>query len=123
MPYRRALLLALLSCACSLPLAAFGQSSEEEINALIAAVESSGCQFIRNGQAYTAAAAAEHLRLKYRKGKAYASSAEGFIDNLASQSSFSKKPYFLVLPAGETIPSGVWLHQQLKQLRANGQKT
>jgi hypothetical protein len=97
---------------------AHAANSEAEINALIRAIETSGFQFIRNGDQYTAAQAAEHLRLKYSKGKSYAQTAEAFIDNLASQSSISKKPYYLLTPKGEKIPSAYWLHQQLIQLRA-----
>jgi Family of unknown function (DUF5329) len=93
-------------------------SAEEEINALINAIETSGCQFIRNGDNHTAAQAAEHLSLKYRKGKSYAPTAEAFIENLASKSSMTKTPYYLLTPQGEKIPSGDWLRQRLAQLRA-----
>ncbi|HRH76295.1 MAG TPA: DUF5329 domain-containing protein [Cellvibrionaceae bacterium] len=104
--------------ACALPWPAVADDSEREINALILAIEQSGCQFIRNGDSHSAAEAAEHLRLKYRKGKAYAKTAEEFIDNLASQSSLTKSPYYLITPQGEKITSQVWLQQELKRLRA-----
>lgn len=93
-------------------------SAEQEIYALISAIETSGCQFIRNGESHTAVEAAEHLRLKYRKGKSYAPTAEAFIENLASQSSMTKTAYYLITPQGEKIPSGDWLRQRLIQLRA-----
>lgn len=120
---RRSLILCLFSLTCPLHLQAQEPTSEAEINGLILAVEKSGCQFIRNGDAHSALDAAEHLRLKYRKGKAYAKTAEAFIDNLASQSSLTKTPYYLITPQGEKIASGVWLHQALKQLRAAAQKS
>lgn len=104
--------------ACALPLPVCADDSEREINALILAIEQSGCQFIRNGDSHSAAEAAEHLRLKYRKGKRYAASAEAFIDNLASQSSITQSPYYLITPQGEKIASRVWLQQALKRLRA-----
>lgn len=120
---RRSLLLCLLSLICTLPLQAMEPTPEAEINGLILAVEKSGCQFIRNGAAHSALDAAEHLRLKYRKGKAYAKTAEEFIDNLASQSSLTKTPYYLITPQGEKIASGVWLHSELQGLRAAAQKS
>jgi len=42
---------------------------------------------VRNGKEYTAGRAAEHLRMKYDKARNYISSAEDFIDKLASASS------------------------------------
>lgn len=91
--------------------------SEDEINALIHAIETSGCQFMRNGDSHSALEAAEHLRLKYRKGKSYAPTAEAFIENLASKSSLTQTPYYLVTPQGEKTSSGDWLRKQLILLR------
>ncbi len=120
---RRSFILCFLSLTYTLPLQALELTSEAEINGLILAVEKSGCQFIRNGDAHSASDAAEHLRLKYRKAKAYAKTAEEFIDNLASQSSLTKTPYYLITPQGEKIASGVWLHRELQRLRAAAQKS
>ncbi|RYD90281.1 MAG: hypothetical protein EOP50_16220, partial [Sphingobacteriales bacterium] len=54
----------LLMCTHLIASPAHAANSEAEINALIRAIETSGFQFIRNGDQYTAAQAAEHLRLK-----------------------------------------------------------
>ena len=48
-------------------------------------------------------AVAEHLELKYSRGKRYADSAEAFIDRLARKSSWSGEPYQLICD-GETRP-------------------
>ena len=90
--------------------------AEAEITALIAAVRESGCEFNRNGSMHSAEAAAEHLELKYSRGKRYADSAEAFIERLASKSSWSGKPYEMICD-GETQPAGDWLTATLVTLR------
>ena len=90
--------------------------AEAEITALIEAVRESGCEFNRNGSLHSAEAAAEHLELKYSRGKRYADSAEAFIERLASKSSWSGKPYEMICD-GETQPAGDWLTATLVALR------
>ena len=64
-------------------------------------------------------AVAEHLELKYSRGKRYADSAEAFIDRLARkrESSRSGEPYQLICD-GETQPGGDWLSMRLEALRS-----
>ena len=95
----------------------FAESVEEEINQLIDAVANSNCEFIRNGDRYDANDAADHLRLKYRRGKRVATSAENFIDRLASKSSWSGKPYSMVCPDSGEHSSNSWLYAELLSLR------
>ena len=91
--------------------------ADTEIRALIQAVADSECEFNRNGSLHSAEAAAEHLELKYSRGKRYADSAEAFIDRLASKSSWSGKPYQMICD-GETQPAGDWLTVRLEELRS-----
>lgn len=84
----------------------------DDINYLLEFVATSGCTFHRNGGDHAAADAADHLRLKYSRGKRYVSSAEEFIDRLASESSWSGDPY-TVTCNGETRRSAEWLHRAL----------
>ncbi len=56
--------------------------ASQEIEYLISTVEKSGCRFHRNGDSHDATRAADHLRLKLRRGKKYADSAEHFIERL-----------------------------------------
>ena len=77
----------------------------------------SGCTFIRNGSRHDAEDAASHMRLKYRRGKRYATTAELFIERLASKSSFSGKPYAIECPGSEAVPSGEWLTARLHEYR------
>lgn len=93
------------------------ESVEEEIEFLIASVESSGCVFVRNGDAHAADDAADHLRLKYRRGKRYATSAEKFIDRLASESSWTGKPYVMNCPDTGEQSAKAWLSAELQRFR------
>ena len=75
---------ALLAVALALPAGAIaGAAADQEVAYLLEFVASSGCTFIRNGDDHDAANAADHLRLKYNRGKRYADTAENFIDRLA----------------------------------------
>ena len=90
---------------------------DTEIRSLIQAVAESGCEFNRNGSVHSAEAAAEHLELKYSRGKRYANSAEAFIERLASKSSWSGKPYQMICD-GKAQPAGDWLTATLGELRS-----
>lgn len=92
-------------------------SAAEEIDYLIQQVANSGCTFTRNGVDHDAADAADHMRLKYRRGQRYADTAEHFIDRLASESSWTGKPYTITCD-GVTQPSGRWLREALDRYRA-----
>ena len=107
----------LLALALSLPVTVFADQAETEIEYLISTVGESGCTFIRNGSRHDADDAASHMRLKYRRGKRYATSAELFIERLASKSSFSGKPYAIECPGSDAVPSGEWLTARLHEYR------
>ena len=92
-------------------------SSETEIEYLLDFVSASGCTFVRNGSEHSSVDAAEHLRLKYRRGRRYADTAEEFIDNLASKSSWTGRAY-RVICEGRAEPSADWLHRALDSYRA-----
>jgi hypothetical protein len=107
----------LLLSAVLLPGAVLADATETEIEYLITSVGESGCTFIRNGSRHDAEDAASHMRLKYRRGKRYAPTAELFIERLASKSSFSGKPYAIECPGSEAVPSGDWLSARLEEYR------
>ena len=89
-----------------------GEGTEQEIRYLLEFVAASGCTFVRNGSDHSSAEAADHLRLKYERGRRYANSAEDFIDHLASQSSWSGDTY-TVRCGNDTLTSSLWLHRAL----------
>jgi hypothetical protein len=97
--------------------------AEAEIEYLITAVGESDCTFVRNGSRHDAADAASHMRLKYRRGKRYAPTAELFIERLASKSSMSGKPYTIDCPGSEAVPSGDWLMARLQEYRSQASST
>ena len=92
--------------------------ADTEIRALIQAVAESECEFNRNGSLYSAETAAEHLELKYSRGKRYADSAEAFIERLASTSSWSGEPYQMICD-GEVHPARDWLTSTLTTIRSS----
>ena len=110
-------LLLLLALAAPLPATA-DATTEREIHHLLDFVSTSGCAFMRNGKAHDSAEAADHLRLKYERGRRYATSAENFIDRLASESSWSGKAY--TVRCGDALEtSSRWLHRELAHYRRN----
>jgi hypothetical protein len=92
-------------------------AAEDEIRWLIQAVADSHCEFDRNGKRYSAATAAEHLELKYTRGKRYADSAEAFIERLATKSSWTGETYWMICD-GDQAPAAQWLSMRLEELRA-----
>jgi hypothetical protein len=96
---------------------------EAEIGFLIEAIGDSGCTFVRNGKPHSARDAEEHIRMKYRRGKRYASTAELFIERLASKSSMSRKSYWMECPGNEPVRSGDWLKSELKRYRENREQS
>ena len=91
---------------------------DEEINHLISAIGASGCEFVRNGKRYSSEKAEDHIRVKYRRGKRYATTTENFIERLASQSSMSKEPYWIECEGDPPVKSGDWLRAELERYRA-----
>jgi hypothetical protein len=91
-----------------------------KIEQLIAAVEQlRDAKFIRNGTAYDAAKAADHLRLKLREAGAHVENAEDFIRLCASRSSVSGKPYEIVFDDGRRVTSEAFLSAKLQELQSS----
>ena len=101
-----------------LPFIAQADEVPAEIDYLLATIGNSDCTFIRNGSRHDAEDAEAHLRMKYKRGKRYASTTEKFIERLASKSSLSRKPYFIECGSAEKVESGLWLEQRLEEYRA-----
>ena len=109
----------LVALMCLLPLdARAADAAPEEIEYLLRSIGSSNCAFIRNGERYDSRSAEDHLRMKYRRGKRYASTSEEFIKRLASKSYLSGKVYYIDCDGAEQMPSGDWLLERLGEYRA-----
>jgi ATP phosphoribosyltransferase regulatory subunit HisZ len=95
-----------------------------EIEALLARLESSGCQFDRNGSWHSPSEARSHLlrKLDYIEGKGVVQSTEQFIELAAAKSSWSGKPYRVKCGAEAAVDSQQWLNRQLTGLRSSGAK-
>ena len=90
-----------------------------EIDALLARLERSGCQFERNGAWHDGAAAKEHLLRKLgaieRRGSL--ASTEEFIELAASKSSTSGKSYRVQCASDAPVESRAWMRRELAALR------
>jgi hypothetical protein len=91
-----------------------------EIDGLMSTLESSGCEFNRNGTWYSGTDAKSHLlrKLKYLEDRGLVQSAEEFIVLAASASSVSGTPYLVRCGDGAAVRSGTWLLAQLQVARA-----
>lgn len=111
-------------CACFLLASpVFAMDQDTEVDYLLDSISSSECIFIRNGKRHDAQKAAAHLRMKYKRGRRYATSTEKFIERLATKSSITRKPYMIECPGSEPQPSGAWLTQKLESLRSGNSAT
>jgi len=93
--------------------------AKTEINHLLSYLESSGCEFNRNGSWYNAAAAKNHIVQKYEflVDRGSVSTAELFIEHAASKSSTSGKPYLVKCPGAQPLKTGTWLRAELSRYR------
>ncbi len=104
-----------------LPLSLSAGNADAEIEYLLETVGSSDCVFTRNGKDYSSKAAESHLRLKLRKGARYVDTAESFIENLATESSWTGKPYSIQCPGEAQVPSARWLTAALADYRSQAE--
>ncbi len=82
----------------------------DDVDKLIAQVELSSCEFIRNGERHNQQEAAEHLRRKWDYAKDDVSNLDEFITEIASKSWFTGKPY-MVECGTNNMTSAQWLTQ------------
>jgi Family of unknown function (DUF5329) len=115
-------LLAMLIVMLASPVWSAGpdEATRAEIAHLLHYLQSSGCQFQRNGSWYASARAASHLNEKYQYllKKDLITNTESFIERAASESSVSSKPYSVKCGSTAAVPSAVWLRDELQRLRA-----
>jgi hypothetical protein len=94
-------------------------TEQAKIAAMIGAVEAMPkAVFIRNGSEYTAARAADHLRLKWHNAGSRVKTAEQFIKYCATESSMTGRKYQIRYPDGRTVDSAVFFHEQLARIEA-----
>jgi hypothetical protein len=120
----RSLLAVLLLVAASLTALADPAPpvARAEIDALLTKLQSSACEFNRNGSWYNADQAKSHLQMKlrYLEDRNLVQTAEQFIERAATGSSMSGKPYLVRCSPSAPVESSVWLTTELKAVRAAG---
>ena len=109
----------LLVCWALPALAAPDATARREIGYLLTRLETSGCEFFRNGNWYDAVRARQHLARKYAwlVKRDMVASAEQLIERAATQSSRSGEPYLVRCPDQSAVPSAVWLNEELAKYR------
>jgi len=90
-----------------------------EVEQLLTFVQTSGCQFNRNGKWYDSVEAAKHIGKKYRyvNKRGLVKSTEDFIKYAATKSSMSGKIYTVQCADGELLKSSKWLIDELAKNR------
>lgn len=99
----------------------FGQQNieQQKIAYLIDSVATlQGATFIRNGTAYDAAHAADHMRLKLRFSGSRVKTAEDFIVYCGTGSSMSGVKYTIRFRDGHSVDSATFLHRRLAEYEA-----
>ncbi|MEO6278353.1 DUF5329 domain-containing protein [Roseateles sp.] len=114
---RALLLLTLASLATAAPLP---PAARAEVDTLLTRLQTSGCEFNRNGSWYSGADAKAHLlkKLGVLEGKDMVKTAEQFIERGATGSSMSGKPYLVRCAGKAPVESATWLKGELQQARA-----
>jgi hypothetical protein len=114
-------LLFLLSSFFSVVHAAEPTATKQEIAHLFTVLETSNCQFYRNGSWYVTKDTSAHLHSKYRylQDKDLVPSAEKFIERAATESSLSGTAYQIKCADGVAQPSGPWFTAMLLKYRSS----
>ena len=107
------------SALASEPIAVQPGHEQARIEGLIASVEQAkGLVFIRNGSEHDAAAAAAHLRMKWKKAGSRVRTAEDFIKLCATGSSMTGQKYQIRLADGRLQDSADYFNAQLRRIDA-----
>jgi len=104
--------------------AELSSSAKTEIDALLNRLETSNCQFYRNGSWHSGSEARDHLQMKleYLVEKGLITDSEEFIEKAGTESSISGQPYKVRCPNQEEQPSAVWLGSELRKIRQKDSK-
>jgi hypothetical protein len=92
--------------------------TEEEIQHLLEFIESSGCEFERNGTVYDSSKARSHIERKYDYIESRVDQTEDFIKYAATESSMSGRKY-QVTCNGKQQASADWLRDELTRYRTS----
>ena len=91
---------------------------QDEIQHLLRYIESSGCEFERNGTVYDSKEARSHIERKYDYIESRVGNTEDFIKYAATMSSMSGKKYQVTCNSQKQT-SAEWLHDELSRYRTS----
>ncbi|MES2780690.1 MAG: DUF5329 family protein [Bacteroidota bacterium] len=107
----------LLLCVTTQVFAQQTLSETQKIDHLISFVRNlRGATFIRNGSEHTPTAAADHLQMKREKAGSRITTANVFIEKIASKSSMSDDLYMIRFANGKEFPCQMVMLNELKKL-------
>lgn len=92
-------------------------ATQDEIRHLLKFIESTSCQYERNGSFHNGSEAVAHIKKKYQYFADDIKTAEDFINYSASKSTFSGKYYTIHCPEQKPIKSQTWLLNELTRYR------
>lgn len=96
----------------------FASVMQNEIDHLLGFVESTTCQYERNGQLHSGVQAVAHIRNKYNYFKDDIDSTEKFVELSATRSTMSGRYYHVLCAGSPEMTSQQWLLQELQRYRA-----
>lgn len=93
---------------------------QQEVSHLLRYIADSGCRFKRNGVWSDSKTAEAHVRRKYEflVGRNLVGTTQDFIDRAATESSLSGQPYEIRCGGAASMPSSLWLREELARYRA-----
>lgn len=100
--------------------AAMPIEERQRVEGLLKAVaQSGGVRFERNGQSVNGADAARFLRAKWERQGSTVTTAEDFINQIATRSSTTGQTYRVCVSQGACIDAASWLRQRLSAMEAS----
>lgn len=115
-PKLRAFLVVAALAVPSLAGAAPDAKATREIDHLLAFVAASDCKFVRSGSEYDGKAARDHLARKLDAARSMLSTADQFVDHVATGSSMTGEAYKVRCGSRE-LSSQAWLRGELAAFR------
>lgn len=98
-------------------LAGVSPAEQARIDRLIEFVHSrKDVKFVRNGSDYSCEDAAKFMRGKMKSMGEHVTTAQQFIEQIATKSSTTGQPYMIRFTDGKTMPSAQFLGEELKRM-------
>ncbi len=98
-------------------LAGVSPAEQARIDRLIDFVHSrKDVKFVRNGSEYSCEDAAKFMRGKMKSMGEHVTTAQQFIEQIATKSSTTGQPYMIRFADGKTMPSAQFLGEELKRM-------